>query len=79
MTDGAGTVGSAANFDNSSSHARGKARFHARGGSSYGVLENFGHPGRPTFQGRDTQSGFEQIEQCDHERESSAVDDWDAA
>jgi hypothetical protein len=49
-------------------------------GICHSVLENFVRPGRPTFPGRGTYRViFEQIERCDHERESPAVDDWDAA
>jgi hypothetical protein len=80
MTDGVVTIGSAANFDNASGRARGKACFHARGGNMSRCAREFCAPGSTAIpRPGHLSSNFEQIERCDHEGESPAIDDWDVA
>jgi hypothetical protein len=79
LIDGAGTIGSAANFDKAPGHAPGKARLHARGGNIPRYARKLRAPRSADIPGPGHLSSFEQIERRDHERESPAVDDWDAA
>jgi hypothetical protein len=79
LTERVVTIGFAANFDDASGHARGKACFHARGGNMSRCARELRAPGWADIPGsRHPSRNFEQIERCDHKRESPAVDDWDA-